>query len=90
MRLADRPGEAAGRRPDELFRSHKGDRKPTDLRERFVQVARRIMSYPAAEVARFLRVTPPAVTVANRRFDAKLRSNPHLAVILVGVLMGNI
>lgn len=45
--------------------------------------------FKISEVARFLHITPPAVTLANHRFTEKIRLNPRLADELVRVLLHN-
>jgi hypothetical protein len=54
-----------------------------------VHVATRRMFYPGIEVARFLRVTSAAITLANHRYEAKLRDNPQLLDEVAGLLMEN-
>jgi hypothetical protein len=41
---------------------HKGDRRLTRLREKFPYAATRILFHPAAQVARFLRVSPCTIS----------------------------
>ena len=89
-RLGEILSRSAGVTLNGLCRSHKGPRAQTELRERFAQVATRIMFYKEAEVARFLQITPAAVTIANRRYDAKLQRHPTLADELMELLMENI
>jgi hypothetical protein len=48
------------------------------------------MYYPATEVARFRDVTPPTVTLSNRRFTEKTRLNPRLKDKFVQLLLQNI
>jgi len=79
----------AGLGMDELFAAHKGSRQITGLRDQIIHAATRIMYYPASEVARFLHITPPAVTLAHRRFTEKVRLNPRLADELVRLLLEN-
>jgi len=45
--------------------------------------------FPAAEMARFSRLSPSARTHANRRWDARLRCNRRLANTVLDVLMEN-
>jgi hypothetical protein len=61
----------AGMAKDQLFAAHKGSQQLSRLRDRIIHVATRHMYYPASELARFLNVTPPAVTLGNRRLSEK-------------------
>lgn len=79
----------AGMAMDELFAAPKGSRQLSGLRDQIIHVATRMMYYPASEVARFLHITPPAVTLANRRFAEKIRLNPRLTDELIRRLMQN-
>jgi hypothetical protein len=73
----------------ELCFHNKGSQSPSRVREQLVHVATRIMFYPGAAVARFLQVTAPAITLANRRYAAQLRQEPQLESELIKLLMEN-
>jgi hypothetical protein len=54
-----------------------------------VHVATRRMFYVGMEVARFLGVTSGAITLANHRFEAKLRQDPAMLDEVVDLLRQN-
>ncbi len=85
-KLAEILCQAAGLSLEELCFREKGVRRQTSVREQLIHVATRIMFYPTAEVARFLRITASAISHANHRFDSRLRHNPHLTDELVAHL----
>lgn len=71
----------------QIRRKGKGGRRETEVRERLIYVATRVMFHTAAEVARFLGITISAITHANHRFNLRLRSNPQLADEVIGLLI---
>ncbi len=88
-KLGEILGQAAGVALEELCCPHKGSRRQSEVRERLVHVATRRMFYAGMEVARFLGVTSGAITLANRRFEAKLRQNPAMLDESVDLLRQN-
>ncbi len=88
-KLGEILGQAAGVTLEELCCPHKGSRRQSEVRERLVHVATRRMFYAGMEVARFLGVTSGAITLANRRFEAKLRQNPAMLDEVVDLLRQN-
>jgi REP element-mobilizing transposase RayT len=89
QKLAEIFCRAAGIALDELFILHKGSRQISILRDQIIYAATRLLYYPTSEVARFLQVTPAAVTLSNRRFTEKIRLNPRLSDGFVQRLMQN-
>ena len=69
--------------------SHKGDRKLTEMREKLVYAATRIMFHRQAEVARFLEVSACTLSFCLRRFSKKLQAMPYLEDNLIQGLMEN-
>jgi len=88
-KLARLFSRAAGVAGDELFTPHKGSRPISLLRDQIIYAATRLMYYPSSEVARFLGVTPAAVTLSDRRFSERARLNPRLTDGLVRLLLEN-
>ena len=89
QKLAEVFCAAAGMATGELFAAHKGSRQLSGLRDQIIYVATRLMYHPASEVVRLLLVTPPAVTLSNRRFAERNRHNPRLKDELVQLVLQN-
>jgi hypothetical protein len=45
------------------------------------------MFHSSADLARFLRLHPAAITRANHRYDCRLRQNPNLDDDLIALIM---
>jgi hypothetical protein len=69
--------------------SHKGDRRLTELREKLVYAAIRILFHRQADVARFLEVSACTLSFCLRRFSKKLQATPQLEDTLIQWLMEN-
>jgi hypothetical protein len=69
--------------------SHKGDRRLTELREKLVYAAIRILFHRQAEVARFLEVSACTLSFCLRRFSKKLQATPLLEDTLIQWLREN-
>jgi REP element-mobilizing transposase RayT len=89
QRIAEILCGAAGITVGELCFHNKGSQTQSQVREQLVHIATRIMFYPGAAVARFLQVTAPAITLANQRYDRRIRQHPQRERDLINLLMGN-
>jgi hypothetical protein len=86
--LSERICRGAGITVAEICRKGKGTQRESDIRERLIHVATRVMFHTTAEVARFLGLTTSAITHANHRFDRRWRDNSQLADEVIGLLNG--
>ncbi len=85
--LSERVCRAAGLTVAQIRRKGKGAQRETEVRERLIHTATRVMFYRVAEVARYLGLTTSAITHANHRFESRLRRNPELSAEILSTLM---
>jgi hypothetical protein len=65
---------------------HRGDRRLTRLRKRFMYAATRILFHPGAEAARFLPVAPCTLSFCNHPFSERIQKQPELESTPIPVL----